>query len=91
MNSADGNPYEAPQAAAEQRAGSRARERRIGWAVASFLFRVLWVVFMAAVFLSPPIVSTKGPRTPYVVFVIVFIVASSPAVALFRLAWRARR
>jgi hypothetical protein len=85
------NPYEAPQAASEQRSESRVRLRRIGWAVASLLFGVLWVVFMAAIFFTPGIESTKGPKWPDVVGMIVFIVASSPALALFHLAWRARR
>ena len=87
----DENPYEAPQAESEWRAESRARQRRIGWGVASFLFGVLWIVFMAAVFLTPGIDGGKGPKLPEVVWVIVFIVASSPAISLFRLAWRARR
>jgi hypothetical protein len=86
------NPYEAPQARVEPSAESPARgQRRIGWAVASFLFGVLWVVFMAAVFLTPGVEFNKGPKWPDVVGTIVFIIASSPSIVLFRLAWRARR
>lgn len=87
-----GNPYEAPQARSPNAEETGTRDRRVGWAVVLTVFGAMWIVYMAAVFFTPGIDVHPPPRPiPMVIVVCAFVVANSPALVLFRLAWRAMR
>jgi hypothetical protein len=83
----DDNPYEAPRVERSEEP-TRGRERQTGWAVALFLVGVSWIVMVGALG-TPAHAGTRGTPNGYWLFLC--SIASFPAAAFFRLAWRARR